>query len=606
MEGVDRSAHRHPGDEVIKQLIAGMVEIQFQSFLADLPDPMLGVDRHGIVRFANPQAERLFTRPRAELLGRQCDELIRDPAAAGPERPSEWHETLLNGSLRAMGSTLELAAVRSGGSEVPVEVTLSLVGTEDGLWLIAAIRDVTRRKRAEEAMAAQEEAVRAARDAALETSRLKSQFLANMSHEIRTPMNGVLGLAHLLLKTRLDAQQRRYLLALHDSAQNLLQIINDILDLSKVEAGKLELESVEFDLRQEVQAIIDLLSSGARDKGLALSLQVLWQVPETVSGDPIRLRQVLMNLVGNAIKFTDEGEVRIRVRPGLDGRLRFEVSDTGIGIDPAARPSLLDPFTQADASTTRRFGGTGLGLAISRQLIELMGGFLDYESEVGTGSIFWFEIPLRQPAAASARAALSGPRAPDRPGAGAAPRAPDRPGAAGGPAAMSPAVRLDPRLLRGLPEGVFAEVPRLPAAALPGGRPVLDGAARRSPDRALVVDDSPINQLVAKDLLEGMGFTVDVVASGKEAIGAAAACSYDLILMDCLMPIMDGFEATRQIRLGEEPGRRTPIVAITAAAMDGDRERCLGAGMDDYVTKPVTPQLFAAAVSRYCRAPAPR
>jgi two-component system sensor histidine kinase/response regulator len=320
------------------------------------------------------------------------------------------------------------------------------------------------------------------------------------------------------------------------------------------------------------------------------------------------------------------------------------VSDTGLGIDPAARPYLLDPFTQADASTTRRFGGTGLGLAISRQLIELMGGFLDYESEVGTGSIFWFEIPLRLPAAASARGALPGPGAPDRPGTDQA------------PAGVSPAVRLDALSPRDLPEGVLAHLPRLPAAhpgtgpvldgatdraglagwpapaspappasrppaappaagqpplappAAPpaGAGPLLDGAARRSADRALVVDDSPINQLVAKDLLEGMGLTVDVAASGMEAIRAAATHGYDLIFMDCLMPVMDGFEATRQIRLAEEPGHRTPIVAITAAAMDGDRERCLAAGMDDYVTKPVTPQALSGAVSRYCRAPAQR
>lgn len=568
--GLDRQAHRHPGDEIINQLIAGMVEVRFQAFLADLPDPMLGVDRKGSILFANPQAERLFGRPRADLVGRHCDDLLVAPSLDGERGVGRaaGREALADPDLREMGQAQRLVAIRADGSQAPVEVTLSLVGTEDGLWVIAAIRDATERHRAEEAMAAKEEAIRAARDAALEASRLKSQFLATMSHEIRTPMNGVLGLTHLLAKTDLDAQQRRYLVSLRDSAENLLGILNDILDFSKVEAGKLELESVDFDLRGELRGVTDLFSSPILEKGLELSVWVSPEVPQVAKGDPVRLRQVLTNLVANAVKFTDRGGVRLRVQPSRPGGvqvperdgscIRFEVSDTGIGVDPAARPHLLEPFTQADASTTRRFGGTGLGLAICRQLVELMGGTLEFCSVPGAGSTFWFEIPLA---------------------------------AAAGPQAHAQVVRSASRA-----------VPTGGGTAPTGGETGPTGGEAGPVAQVLVVDDSALNQLVAKELLEAWGYRVDVADGGSEAVVAAGQADYDLILMDCLMPAMDGFEAAAKIRAQEPPGQRTPIVAITAAAMDGERERCLAAGMDDYVTKPIAPNVLASVASRYRRA----
>ena len=520
---------------MIQYLIDSMVELRFEGFMAGLPDPMLGVDRHGLVRFVNGQAERLFGCPRADLMGRPADSLLHDPATAPPGSSlAHWHDRLSDPHANVAG--IELVACRLDGTEVPVEVTLSMVGTQEGLWVVAAIRDVTDRKRGEEALRASEEAIRAARDAALETSRLKSQFLANMSHEIRTPMNGVLGLAHLLLDTELTPLQRRYMVALRDSGLSLLTILNEILDFSKVEAGKLELEAVDFDLPDLVQAVAALLASSVREKRLFLRVDIAPGTPRRVRGDPGRLRQILTNLGGNAVKFTDTGGVTLAVGPspaGGSSTIRFVVLDTGVGIEPGAKAHLFDPFTQADASTTRRFGGTGLGLAICHQLINLMGGQFDFDSEPGKGSRFWFDVEL--------------------------------------PPSSQPATT--------------APVPKVRS------RPRVANAAR-----ALVVDDSEINRLVARDMLESLGYGVDVARNGAEAVEAAAQ-GYDLILMDCLMPVMDGYEATARIRKVER--RHTPIVAITASVLPGDRERCLAAGMDEYLSKPLDPEELASIAERF-------
>ncbi|MBT6441274.1 MAG: PAS domain-containing protein [Alphaproteobacteria bacterium] len=487
-------------------------------------DPHLLVDQRGIIDCNRATLEMLGCPDQESLVGQHPAELSPEQQPDG--RVSSEKAKEMDALARARGfHRYEWTHQRFDGEEFLVETTMSPVALDSGPALLVVWHDISVRKRAEEAL-------RDAKDAAEHSNKAKSDFLASMSHEIRTPLNGVIGMLGLMMRGKLDNTQRDQAEVARQSAESLLSLINDILDVSKLEAGRVDVERIDFDLLDVVSGVAELLGPRAKEGGNVIDVTYAPDVPVDIGSDPTKIRQVLFNLVGNAIKFTHEGSVSVNVmcidRSDAGATMRFEVTDTGIGIDPAVRDTLFEKFAQADASISRRYGGTGLGLSICRMLLEALGGRIGVDSELGVGSTFWFELPVSVSSVIDVAIRDAG----------------DEPDHA-------------------VDAGSLANY------------------------KILLAEDNLINQQIAVTLLVDAGADVDTALNGIEVVEMAPLEPYDVVLMDIRMPELDGLEATKRIRALGGSCAEIPIIAMTANAMRGDRDAYIAAGMNDYVSKPL-------------------
>ena len=658
-----------------KMLEAGsrQQEARFRGILDNLGEGVYTLDAEGRLTYLNREGERLLGWSLAELKSRSLHQAIHHHHPDGRPMPAQLcpiRQAIEEDRVYRSGEEIFF---RRDSSMLPVKITgAPLIADGMRLGSVAVFSDASEERLLQRRLLD-------AKNAAEAAARVKSEFLSTMSHEIRTPLNGVIGMTGLLLETRLDSEQTEFARLIKTSADALMAIVGDILDFSKIEAGRLEIETTDFSLRQTVESTLDVVAGKAQEKDLLLASLIAPELPDHLVGDPTRLRQILLNFLSNAVKFTARGEVMVAVTSVAGDsaasdrcRFRFAVSDTGIGLGESEIARLFNPFTQSDSSTTRRYGGTGLGLSISKRLAEAMDGVVGVDSEPGAGSTFWVELPL---ARAEEKRAVP---------------APDRllqgrqvilagleTGAAGvwrryftawriGCAGVDSLAELRQRMDDGSPRDLILLAPPLADASLaeallalqsnPADSPVVcclprpdqtfagvpeklavhfvrgplrqssllhalseavsplpSAPARRAGDvdavddlvrgngqRVLLVEDNPVNQRVAAHMIERLGYAVDVVADGAQAVAAAALGVYQLVLMDCQLPEVDGFSATIAIRRAEAgQGRHLPIVALTANTSPGDRERGIAAGMDDYLAKPIDALLLASVLARH-------
>jgi PAS domain S-box-containing protein len=662
--------------------MVGKLATRYESLVNTMRAAVIKVNGDRVITFANNYSTELLGFPNSELVGQPLERII----------PPDWHEAVRERIESLRGGELQVNQINPNvtktGEHIWVAWSNRLIGTGDGKEkeLLCVGNDVTEEMKRKEQLESLIGELKTAREVAEEATRTKSDFLANMSHEIRTPMNAVIGMTHLALQTELTSKQRDYLRKIDGSAKALLRIINDILDFSKIEAGRLDIESVEFDLEEVLDNLAGLVTVKAEEKGLEVLFRTDEGVPLDLVGDPLRLGQVLVNLCGNAAKFTQQGEIVVTARPLeiTDDRavLEFAVRDTGIGMTLEQAAKLFQPFTQADTSTTRKFGGTGLGLSICKRLVEMMGGRIWVESEPGMGSVFSFTAtfgrarrPRARPAslvgdlrglrvlvvddsetsrhiladnlrtmtfevglAASGEEALAElERAigAGRPyelvlmdykmpgldgietgrrikGTGGKQKVPTlvMVTAYGREEVMTLArdAGFDGFLIKPVNQSVLLNtIMEVFGRGSPRPRPTLEAQSIRTDAlttirgaRLLVAEDNEINQQVAREILESAGFLVDLAGNGREAIEKARSGQYDAVLMDIQMPVMDGLEATRELRRDGQFAD-LPIIAMTAHAMAGDREQSLQASMNDHVTKPIDPDALFAVLLRWVR-----
>jgi PAS domain S-box-containing protein len=651
-------------------------EEMYRSIFENAIEGIFQTTRNGQYLNVNPALAKMYGYDTREDLVRGLTRIENQLYVDPTRRAAFIREMRDNGIVRGFESEI----FRKDGSKIWISENARAVNDADGnlLYYEGMVEDITERKRLETEL-------KAAMHAAEAANRMKSEFLANMSHEIRTPMNGVMGMTDLLLMSNLTPEQRSFANTVRVSGESLLIVINDILDFSKIEAGKLDLEIIDFDLREAIDNIMDLLAAQAHSKGLELAAYIPPEVPTHLRGDPGRVRQIVNNLVGNAVKFTSQGEVVVKVSLVSGGdkqvMLRFEVRDTGIGIELDAQKRLFEAFSQADSSTTRRYGGTGLGLAISKRLVELMKGEIGVHSVPGQGSTFWFvaqfEVPqapvkattkdmrglhvlivddnatnreilthychlwkLRSECAASGEEALRLLRftATDDPfelaildmqmpkmdGLMLARKIKEDPLTSAVQLVMLTSLgnHLDPsdlkhagveacvlkpvqqaRLLERLSEVLSGSLSKWAETVKASGRLPRLHASSRLPVNILVAEDNRINQMVALGLLQKMGYAADLASNGVEVLVAMKRTPYDIIFMDCQMPELDGYETTRRIR-SEQRVHVPRIIAMTANAIRGEEERCLEAGMDDYLSKPVRMEELRLTLERWLPASA--